>query len=86
MDPKRRPLATDRLASRRHACPFSCADEQPILGHTPIHISNRYRQFRMVKSPSGQDDFMDTFERCCAATVATGFFVLVVSVVALMVN
>jgi hypothetical protein len=28
---------------------------------------------------------MDSFERCCAATVATGFFVLVVSVVALMV-
>jgi hypothetical protein len=28
---------------------------------------------------------MDTFERCCAATVATGFFVLVVSVVALMI-
>jgi hypothetical protein len=29
---------------------------------------------------------MDTFERCCAATVATGVLVLVVSVVALMVN
>jgi hypothetical protein len=29
---------------------------------------------------------MDTFERCCAASVATGFFVLVVSVVALMVT
>jgi hypothetical protein len=28
---------------------------------------------------------MDAFERCCAATVATGFFVLIVSVVALMV-
>jgi hypothetical protein len=28
---------------------------------------------------------MDTFERCCAATVATGFFVLLVSVVVLMV-
>jgi hypothetical protein len=28
---------------------------------------------------------MDTFERCGAATVATGFFVLVVSVVALMI-
>jgi len=28
---------------------------------------------------------MDTFERCCVATVATGFFVLVVSVVALMI-
>ena len=29
---------------------------------------------------------MDAFERYCAATVATGFLVLVVSVVALMVN
>jgi hypothetical protein len=28
---------------------------------------------------------MDTFERCCAATVATGFFVLLVSVVVLVV-
>jgi hypothetical protein len=34
----------------------------------------------------GQDDFMDTFERCCAATIATGFFVLVVSVAALMIH
>lgn len=29
---------------------------------------------------------MDAFERCCAATVATGFCVLVFSVVALMVH
>jgi hypothetical protein len=28
---------------------------------------------------------MDAFERCCAATVATGFLVLVASVVALIV-
>jgi hypothetical protein len=28
---------------------------------------------------------MDTFERCCAATVAAGFCVLVVSLVALMI-
>jgi len=39
----------------------------------------------VVKCPLGQGDFNGFVERCCAATVATGFSVLVVSVVALMV-